>query len=63
MAIMEKKENSLIEILQKICCSLQGRRDYKFVLLKVHCLLQKIHENGKEHDIDKFKNEMESMYT
>jgi hypothetical protein len=33
------------------------------VPFKVCCLLQKVGENGKEHNTDKFKNEMESMYT
>jgi hypothetical protein len=66
MEIMEKKENSVIEvyqILQKICSSLQVSVDNKFVPLKVRCLLKKIGENGKQHDTGKFKNEMESMYT
>jgi hypothetical protein len=57
-------DRGIYQILQKeIFCSLQGRTANRCVPLKARSLLQKIGDSGKERDIDKFKNEVESMYT
>lgn len=63
--LMERKENSVIEIhktlLNMLRC-LQDRIDQKFVPLKIRTFLRISIENGLQNKVDQFKTEMENMY-